>query len=107
MSLKIINKKEHVKVLHKHLEDAKNMAIELLNETYFPSEYYDKILYLKESLDSLCEFENWKIKEGYIDETIEIEEEDTMCSNCSGTGMGMYEGSHCSFCNGSGERKVI
>ena len=28
---------------------------------------------------------------------------DVICSNCSGSGEGMYEGSHCSRCGGSGE----
>ena len=38
------------------------------------------------------------------DELVELEEEDTMCYRCSGTGMGMYEGSRCTTCKGSGEQ---
>jgi RecJ-like exonuclease len=31
------------------------------------------------------------------------DDSDVICSNCSGSGEGMYEGSRCSRCGGSGE----
>lgn len=35
----------------------------------------------------------------------EFEDEDEeMCSHCSGTGEGQYDGSRCNVCNGSGGR---
>lgn len=29
-----------------------------------------------------------------------------LCAHCNGSGEGMYEGSRCSFCKGSGEVRV-
>jgi len=51
--IRIINTEEHVKTLKKHLEDARNIAIDICNHTYFPSKEYDNVLFLKESLDRL------------------------------------------------------
>ena len=39
--------------LKKHLEDARSIAIDVCNHTYFPSKEYDSVLFLKESLDRL------------------------------------------------------
>lgn len=33
-------------------------------------------------------------------------DESPICVNCNGSGKGMYDGSRCSFCGGSGEVKV-
>jgi hypothetical protein len=51
--IRIINKEEGVKTLKKHLEDARSIAIDVCNHTYFPSKEYDNVLFLKESLDRL------------------------------------------------------
>lgn len=51
--IRIINTEEHVKTLKKHLEDARNIAIDVCNHTYFPSKEYDNVLFLKESIDKL------------------------------------------------------
>jgi hypothetical protein len=53
MSLQIINKKEHIQKIANKLEEARNLLIQICNETYFPSNEYDNLLFLKESLDRL------------------------------------------------------
>ncbi len=40
-----------------------------------------------------------------IEEVIEQEEDENLCSMCNGSGEGMWDGSRCSSCNGSGEVK--
>jgi hypothetical protein len=54
-TLKITNKEEHIKKIENHLEDARNLLIELCNETYFPSIKYENTLFYKDSIDFLLE----------------------------------------------------
>ncbi len=45
--------------------------------------------------------------DGIEDESEELEEEteSDICTNCNGSGEGMYDGSTCYICNGSGSTK--
>jgi hypothetical protein len=52
-NLKIRNKKEHFLKIKNHLQEARNMLIELCNETNFPSKEYDYSLSIKDGIDFL------------------------------------------------------
>ena len=36
----------------------------------------------------------------------EEEDDDDYCTSCAGTGEGMYDGAHCSACNGRGVKRT-
>lgn len=46
------------------------------------------------------EFEAWLVKQNQE----ELDEEEGICPDCSGSGEGSYEGQNCRSCGGRGER---